>query len=114
MENLEGGCLLKIELKVLQVVSLAEIGMVKMLLLRRGLKDRITPLLQSEEQKIAQVIIGQVSHFGGPPEILLGRGPFPQPQWDARIDMEITNEEYEELGKPGINDTILIEVSIQT
>ena len=32
-------------------------------------------------------------------------------QGDAKIDMQISNEEYEQLGRPGINETVQLELS---
>ena len=104
---------MKLELKVQQVVGLPN-GMVRLILLRRGLKARIEPIPQTEEQRIAQNVINQMQQALGtafPGAVIVGgRGPT-LGQWDARIDMEITQEEYEELGKPSINDTILLDLS---
>lgn len=104
---------MKLELKVQQVVGLPN-GMVRLILLRRGLKARIEPIPQTEEQRIAQNVISQVQQALGtafPAAVIVGGHGPASGQWDARIDMEITQEEYEELGKPSINDTILIDLS---
>jgi len=104
---------MKLELKVQQVVGLPN-GMVRLILLRRGLKARIEPIPQTEEQRIAQNVISQVQQALGtafPGAVIVGGHGPASGQWDARIDMEITQEEYEELGKPSINDTILIDLS---
>jgi len=104
---------MKLELKVQQVIGLPN-GMVRLILLRRGLKARIEPIPQTEEQRIAQNVISQIQQTLGtafPGAVIVGgHGPTAS-QWDARIDMEITQEEYEELGKPSINDIILIDLS---
>jgi len=104
---------MKLELKVQQVVGLPN-GMVRLILLRRGLKARIEPIPQTEEQRIAQNVISQVQQALGtafPGAVIIGGHGPASGQWDARIDMEITQEEYEEFGKPSINDTIIIDLS---
>lgn len=95
---------MKLELKVQQVIGLPN-GMVRLTLLRQGMKARIEPILQTEEQRIAQNLIGQMQQAFG------SAFPGAKGQWDAKIDMEITQEEYEELGKPSINDVIVIHLS---
>jgi len=104
---------MKLELKVQQVVGLPN-GMVRLILLRRGLKARIEPIPQTEEQRIAQNVISQIQQALGtafPGAVIVGGHGPTSSQWDARIDMEITQEEYEEFGKPSIGDTILIDLS---
>ena len=101
-----------LELQVSQVMSLGD-GMVRLLLVRRGLKSRIEPIAQTEEQRIAQSIATQVQHVIGtvfPGGVVVGGTPGTR-QWDALVDMQITEEEYQELGRPGINDTIRMEVN---
>ncbi len=100
-----------LELKVNQVMSLGD-GTVRLLLVRRGLKTRIEPIAQTEEQRIAQSIATQVQQVMGtvfPGGVIIGGAPS-GPQWDARIDMQITEDEYQQLGRPGINDTIRMEI----
>ncbi len=104
-----------LELRVNQVMSMGE-GMVRLLLVRRGLKARIEPINQTEEQRIAQSIAGSVQQAMGtafPGAVIVGGAPG-GPQWDARIDMQITEEEYQQLGRPGINDTIHMEIDKTT
>jgi hypothetical protein len=104
-----------LELKVNQVMSLGD-GMVRLLLVRRGLKTRIEPISQTEEQRMAQSIASQVQQAMGtvfPGGVIIGGVPS-GPQWDARIDMQITEEEYQQLGRPGINDTIRMEIDKAT
>ena len=101
-----------LELKVNQVMSVGD-GTVRLLLVRRGLKARIEHIPQTEEEKVAQSIATQVQQVMGtvfPGGVIVG-GAVGGPQWDARIDMQITEEEYQQLGKPGINDTIRMEIS---
>jgi len=102
-----------LELKVQQVMNLGN-EMVRIILLRRGLKARIEQIPRTEEQRMAQNIISQIQQALGttfPGAVVVGGPGSTGSQWDARIDMEITEDEYRELGKPGINDIILIEVS---
>ena len=104
---------MKLELKVQQVIGLPN-GMVRLILLRRGLKARIEPIPQTEEQRVAQNVIGQIQQALGttfPGAVIVGGHGSTPSHWDARIDIEITQEEYEELGKPSINDIILIDLS---
>ena len=104
-----------LELKVNQVMSLGD-GMVRLLLVRRGLKTRIEPISQTEEQRMAQSIASQVQQAMGtvfPGGVIIGGVPS-GPQWDARIDMQITEEEYQQLDRPGINDTIRMEIDEAT
>jgi len=106
---------LMLELKVNQVMSLGN-GMVRLLLVRPGLKTRIEPINQTEEQRMAQSIASQMQQAMGtafPGAVIVGGAPGGS-QWDARIDMQITEEEYQQLGKPGINDTIRIEINKAT
>lgn len=106
---------MKLELKVHQVLSLPN-GMVKIILLRRGLKTKVEPIPRSEEEKIVQKVIGQVSQSLGsmfPGGVIVG-GQYPSTDtWDARIEMDITIEEYDQLGKPGINDVLIIEIKLE-
>lgn len=101
------------ELRVHQVMGLGG-GMVRMVLVRRGLKARIEPIGRTEEQRVAEEIaarIQQAFEAAFPGGLVIG-GPIPTGgQWDAKVDMVITEEEYERLGKPSINDTITIEIS---
>ena len=100
-----------LELKVNQVMSLGD-GMVRLLLVRRGLKTRIEPINQTEEQRMAQSIASQMQQAMGtvfPGAVVLGGAPG-SPQWDAKIDMQITEEEYQQLGRPGINETIHLQI----
>ncbi len=101
-----------LRLKVHQVMSLGN-GMVRLMLVRRSLKARIQPLPRSEEQRVAEDItskIQQAFETVFPGGAVVG-GPIPSGgRWDAKIDMTVTEEEYEELGKPGINDTIDIDI----
>jgi len=104
---------MKLELKVQQVTGLPN-GMVRLILLRRGLKARIEPIPQTEDQRIAQNVISQIQQALGasfPGAVIVGGHGPASSQWDAKIDMEITQEEYEELGKPSINDIVLIDLS---
>ncbi len=100
-------------LKVQQVSSLSK-GMVKLLLVRHGIKARIQPIPKSEEQKMVQDVVSRVQQAfedSFPGGVIIG-GPSPiGKKWDAVIDMQITQEEYEQLGRPSIGDNINIEVN---
>ncbi len=88
-------------------------GTVRLILVRRGLKARIEPIPQTEDQRMVQSIATQVQQVMGtvfPGGVIVG-GVGGGPQWDARIDMQITEEEYHQLGRPGINDTIQMEIN---
>jgi len=106
---------MRLELKVHQVLGLPN-GMVRMILLRKGMKARIQPIPKTEEEKVVQKVIGQVSQSLGamfPGGVVIG-GPAPSTEtWDARIEMDVTFEEYDQMGKPGINDTISFEVKLE-
>lgn len=103
-------------MRVHQVMSLGN-GMVRLLLVRRSLKARIQPLPRSEEQRIAEDITSKLQQaFEAifPGGIVVG-GPMPAGgRWDAKIDMMITEEEYRELGKPGINDILEIDIRMRS
>jgi len=108
---------LLLEVKVQQVLSVGS-GMIKLILLRRSMRARIEPIPQTEEQKMALQIAQQLQQTLGKifPGGVVVSGPgagsgaaFGGEQWDARIEMDITEEEYTQLGKPGINDTIRID-----
>ena len=102
-----------IELKVHQVMSTPD-GMVRMILVRRGLRARIEPIERTEEQKVAEEIttrIQQAFDAAFPGGMVVGGSLASGKQWDAKVDMQITEEEYERLGKPSINDLITIEIN---
>jgi|YelNatPaOPRAMG01_1025707.scaffolds.fasta_scaffold154180_2 hypothetical protein len=106
---------MKMSLRVHQVMSLGE-GMVRLILVRRSLKARIQPLPRSEDQRIAEDIaskLQQAFEAVFPGGIVVG-GPMPLGgQWDAKVDMMITEDEYRELGKPGINDILEIDMKVK-
>ncbi len=92
-------------------------GMVRLILMRPSLKARVQPLQRSEEQKIAEDITSKMqkafeSIF--PSGTIVGGPALPGGQWDAKIDMTITEHEYDEYGKPGINDMIDIDIRKKT
>lgn len=104
---------MRIELKVQQVSSLPK-DMVKLMLVRHGMKAKIQPLPRDEEQKIVQDMVGRVQQAfedNFPGGIMVG-GPTPLgKKWDAVIDMQITKDEYDQLGKPSIGDIIQLEIN---
>ena len=84
-------------------------GLVRLILVRPSLKARIQPLQQSDEQRIAEDISAKLQQTLGsvfPGGVIVGGSTRVKGQWDAKIDIIITEEEYEELDKPGINDKI--------
>ena len=100
-----------LRLKVIQVISLGQ-NMVRLILTRPGLRSRVEPIPKSEEQKMMQDLTKQVTNaFGGliPGGVVVGGSPFSQ--GDAKIDMQISSEEYEQLGRPGINETVQLELN---
>lgn len=103
-------------LKVHQVMSLSD-GMVRLILVRKSLKARIQPLPRSEEQRMAEDIaskLQQAFEAVFPGGIVVG-GPMPSAgRWDAKVDMMITEDEYRELGKPGINDVIEMDIKVKS
>ncbi len=108
-----------LEMKVQQVLAMGN-GMIKLILLRRSLKSRIEPIPQTEEGRMAQNMAQQIQQTLGklfPGGVVVSGGPgaagaaFGGEQWDARIEMDITEEEYTQLGKPGINDIIKIDAA---
>jgi len=81
--------------------------------MRPSLKARVQPLQRSEEQKIAEDITSKMQQaFESvfPSGTIVGGPTSPGGQWDAKIDMTITEQEYEEYEKPGINDMIDIDI----
>lgn len=104
---------MRIRLKVQQVSSLSS-GMVRLLLVRQGIKARIQPIARSEEQKVVQDVVSRVTQAFEdtfPGGVIVG-GPNPSgKKWDAVIDMQITEDEYTQLSKPGIGDLIDIEIN---
>lgn len=102
---------MQLEMKVHEVVGLGN-GMVRLVLIRRGLKARIERIPRTEEQRVAESITKQIQQaFGGafPGAVIVG-SPFSSGEsWDARVVMEITEEEYAQFGKPSLNDIIQID-----
>jgi len=108
---------LMLEMRVQQVLSVGN-GMVKLIMFRRSLRSRIEPIPQTEEQRMAMNLAQQIQQtlgkifpggvvVSGPGPVSFGGGE----QWDARVEMDITEEEYAQLGKPGINDVVHIEAT---
>ena len=97
-----------LRLKINQVISIGN-GLVRLILVRPSLKARVQPLQQSDEQRITEDISAKLQQTLGsvfPGGVIVdGSAPI-KGQWDTKIDMTITEEEYEELGKPGINDKL--------
>ena len=101
-----------LRMKIHQVMSIGN-NMIRLILVRPSLKARIEPLQKSDEQRIAEDLSKKLQQTfesmlpsGG---IVIG-SPTSSGQWDAKIDMTITDEEYNELGKPSINDMIEIDI----
>ena len=104
---------MRIELKVQQVSSISK-GMVRLMLIRHGMQTKIQPITHDAEQKTIQDMVSKVQQafedtfpggvmVGGPSQI--GK------KWDAVIDMQITEDEYTQLGKPSIGDIIEIDIN---
>jgi hypothetical protein len=104
--------LMILRLKVHQVMSLGN-GMVRLILVRPSLKARVQPLQRSDEQKIAEDLTSKMQQaFESilPGGIMVGGPTTSSGRWDAKIDIMMTDQEYEESGKPGINEMINIEL----
>lgn len=92
-------------------------GMVRLVLVRRSLKARIQPLPRSEDQRIAEDIaskLQQAFEAVFPGGIVVGGPMSSGGEWDAKVDMMITEDEYRELGKPGINDILEIDLKMRS
>ncbi|KON28288.1 hypothetical protein AC481_02130 [miscellaneous Crenarchaeota group archaeon SMTZ-80] len=105
---------MQIMLKVQQVSSLSR-GMVRLVLARHGIKTKIQPIAQNEEQKMVQDMVNRVQHAfeeNFPGGVIVGGGQTPiGRKFDAVIDMQITEDEYSQIGKPGIGDIIEFEIN---
>ncbi len=105
---------MQIILKVQQVASLSR-GMVRLVLIRHGMKTKIQPIARNEEQKMVQDMVDRVQNAFGesfPGGVIVGGGPTPiGRKFDAVIDMQITEDEYGQIGKPGIGDILEIEIN---
>ena len=103
-----------IKLKVQQVSSLSS-GMVRLILVRPGIKTKIQPIPRSEEQKMVQDMVDRVQQTfeeNFPGGVIVGGGPTTiGKKWDALIDMQMTEDEYDQLGKPSIGDILELEIN---
>ena len=96
------------KLKIKQVISLGQ-NMVRLILIRPGLRNRIEPIPKTQEQKVAHDLAKQVQQaFGGMFPGIGGPAGI-SGQRDLTIDMQITEEEYSQMGRPGINETVQLE-----
>jgi len=98
-------------LKVKQVVSLGQ-NMVRLILTRPSLKSRIEPIPKTQDQKMAQDLTKQVQQaFGNifPGNIVVGGPGGMHGAAELTIDMHVSDEEYSEMGRPGINEIIHLE-----
>jgi len=94
-----------LELKVKHVMNAGN-GLVCLLMIRKALKTRIEPINQTDEQRLARQMGSQIQQVVA---IMTPQFHMNEP-WDARIDMQITEDEYRQMGNPTINDTIRIEL----
>ena len=105
---------MQIRLRVQQVSSLSS-SMIRLLLVRPGIKTKIQPIPRSEEQKMVQDMVNRVQQTfedNFPGGVIVGGGPTPiGKKWDAVIDMQMTEDEYVQLGKPGIGDILELEIN---
>ena len=105
---------MQMKLKVQQVSSISS-GMIRLILVRPGIKTRIQPIPHNEEQKMVQDMVGRVQQAfenNFPGGVVVGGGPTPiGKKWDAVIDMQMTEEEYVQLGKPGIGDILELDIN---
>ena len=85
--------------------------MVHLTLTRPGLRSRVEPILQTQEQGVAQDVSRHVQQVFGamfPRGVIIG-GPATVTQGTI-IEMQITEDEYAQMGRPGINETVRLEV----
>ncbi|HID17177.1 TPA: hypothetical protein EYP26_02665 [Candidatus Bathyarchaeota archaeon] len=85
--------------------------MVRLILVRPGLRSRIEPIPETQEQKIAQDLAKQLQQVLGeifPGGVVVGG---PAGRWDAIVDMQVTEEEYAKMGRPGINEMVRLEIT---
>ena len=100
-----------IKLKIKQVIDIGQ-NIVRLILSRPGLRNRIEPIPKTQEQKAAQDLAKQVKLvFGGmfPGSPVIGGPTGILSHTDLTIDMQITEEEYSQMGRPGINETVQLD-----
>ncbi len=101
------------KLKVRQAITLGQ-NMVRLVLIGPGLRSRVEPIPKTHEQKMAQDLAKHAERIFGSivPGGIVAGGPVGSPiQGDLMVDMQITEDEYAQMGKPGINETIRVEIN---
>ncbi len=104
-----------VKMKVRQVISLGQ-NMVRLVLARHGLRGRVEPIPKTQEERMAQDLAKQAQRvFGGifPGGIVIGGPGVPgmHGRGDLTVDMQITEDEYVQMGRPGINEMVQLEIS---
>jgi len=101
-----------LRLKVRQVVSLGD-NMIRLILARPSLSGRVEPIPKTQEQKIIQDLTRQIQQVFGsiyPGGIIIGGPAGALSQSDLTVEMLLTEEEYAQMGRPGINETVQLEL----
>jgi hypothetical protein len=102
-----------LKLKVKQVISLGQ-NMVRVILTRPGLRSRVEVIPKTQEQKMAQDLAKQAQQVFGnifPGGMVIGGPMGGQSHGDLTVDMMITDDEYTQMGRPGINDIVQIDIT---
>jgi hypothetical protein len=103
-----------IRLTVKHVLTLGQ-NMVRLILTRPSLRSRIEPLSKTKEQRMREDLIKQAQQRFGSiiPRSVVVRGPAKTigKQDDLTVDMQITEDEYNQMGRPSINDTAQLDIN---
>jgi hypothetical protein len=102
-----------IKLNVKKVMSIGK-NTIRLILIRPGLRSRVEPIPRTQEQKIAQDITKQAEQALGsmfPEGIVIGGPRGTQFDKDLTVDMQITEDEYAQMGKPGINEIVKLDIN---
>ncbi|MEM2982551.1 MAG: hypothetical protein QXI59_01930 [Candidatus Bathyarchaeia archaeon] len=101
-----------LRLKVRQVVSLGD-NMIRLILARPSLSGRVEPIPKTQEQRLIQDLTRQIQQVFGsiyPGGIIIGGPAGTLSQSDLTVEMLVTEEEYAQMGRPGINETVQLEL----
>ncbi|MGQ9543368.1 MAG: hypothetical protein ACUVTM_04690 [Candidatus Bathyarchaeia archaeon] len=99
-------------MKVRQVVSLGD-NMIRLILARPSLGSRVEPIPKTQEQRLIQDLTRQIQQVFGniyPGGVIIGGPAGVFSQADLTVEMQVTEEEYAQMGRPGINETVQLEL----